>query len=41
MIVANTSSNSLTVYPRDAESGALGQLAHRISVDRPSCITLL
>jgi 6-phosphogluconolactonase len=41
MIVANTSSNSVTVYPRDGESGSLGQLAHRISVDRPSCITLL
>jgi len=41
IIVANTTSGSVTVYPRDGESGALGKLAHRISVDRPSCITLL
>ncbi len=41
IIVANTSSNSVTVYPRDEESGSLGKLAHRISVDRPCCITLL
>ena len=41
IIVANTGNNSVTVYPRDGESGSLGQLAHRISVDRPSCITLL
>jgi len=41
LIAANTGSNSVTVYPRDGESGELGKLAHRISVDRPCCITLL
>ncbi|MFA5447475.1 MAG: lactonase family protein [Sphaerochaeta sp.] len=41
VIVANTDSDSVTVYPRDQESGLLAPLVSRIGVDRPSCITLI
>lgn len=41
VIVANTTSSSVTVYPRDVASGVIGALLSRASVNFPSCITVL
>jgi len=41
LIVANTTSGSVTVYPRSGESGELGPLCGRVAIEKACCITLV